>query len=350
VIRANFIAHENLVGIFPSSAITGFSDHAIVEVSDDQKWRNQPERTFAVYRKNKGVIIELIESGLRKRNDFKNMSTVAKKMSLALAAELKNSTDAERRVQLASEIRAQKGLAKKFNSLQLLQKAKNNAIYGSVGSRTSPVFNYVLAASVTAGARFALQMANLTVHQSLGTITGEEFATNRLLMDKVDATVEELNEDGEVVMDTITIGAGTKKERTKEVPRKVIGHQWTRNMFNSVGNRVLQNDTDSAFFTMMGTTMEQVLQNNKESFPLAFANMSTIMRNRLNANLATQGQSNFQKLTVDELIGGKAVPDQNQGPLEMECEELIVAVFTSQAKKSYVRLDAVKIERKDRTI
>jgi hypothetical protein len=34
----------------------------------------------------------------------------------------------------------------------------------------------------------------------------------------------------------------------------------------------------------------------------------------------------------------------------MECEELIVAVFTSQAKKSYVRLDAVKIERKDRTI
>lgn len=132
-------------------------------------------------------------------------------------------------------------------------------------------------------------MANLTVHQSLGTITNDEFANDRVLMTKVEATVEVLNENGEVIMDTIVISAGTKKERTKEIPRKVIGHQWTRNMFNAVGNRVLQNDTDSAFFTMMGTAMEQVLQNNKESFPLAFSNMSTIMRNRLNANLTTQG-------------------------------------------------------------
>lgn len=86
-----------MVGVFPISAISGFNDYAIVEVSDDQKWRNQPERTFAVYRKNKGVIIELIESGLRKRNDFKNMSTVAKKKSLTLAAELKNIVEEEQR-------------------------------------------------------------------------------------------------------------------------------------------------------------------------------------------------------------------------------------------------------------
>jgi DNA polymerase elongation subunit (family B) len=59
-------------------------------------------------------------------------------------------------------------LAKKYDQLQLLTKTQANAVFGGMSSPANPYFYYIIGASITAGARECLQMANLTIHQTLG--------------------------------------------------------------------------------------------------------------------------------------------------------------------------------------
>ena len=142
VIRHFCIDHENLVGMVQGDDIKKYQndDFCIVEVSDDNLFKRNQERSFTVFRRDPSAVLPtLINTGLEKRKMFK------------IKAE-----EAERVGDIAA--------ARKFNSLQLLAKAANNAIYGALGAKTSPLYGYLIACSVTAGARFALQMANRTIH------------------------------------------------------------------------------------------------------------------------------------------------------------------------------------------
>lgn len=117
-------------------------------------------------------------------------------------------------------------------------------------------------------------------------------------------------------------------------------------MFNeNQESRILQNDTDSAFFTMQGTVLQDVMVHSPEAFPKAFANFLVILRNRLNENLRTS-QGSFSKISVADLLEHEVEPDRDQGFLMMECEEIVVSNFTSFAKKSYARCDAIAMKRK----
>lgn len=108
---------------------------------------------FAVYRKQDALLLQLFRNGLARRQELKDKTDQAKRE----AKRLEEAGQFE-------DARLQKALARKYNSRQVIQKAKNNAHYGGLGSRASPFYNYVIASSVTAGARFALAMANLTIH------------------------------------------------------------------------------------------------------------------------------------------------------------------------------------------
>lgn len=142
VIRQFSIDHENFQGLFNDEEVKQFdpANFSSLEVSDDHLFKRNEKRTFAVYRRDpSGVLITLVNSGLEKRKMFKKKS------------------------EQCAEVGDVAG-ARKFNSLQLLAKAANNALYGALAAKSSPLYEYAIACSVTAGARFALQMANRTIH------------------------------------------------------------------------------------------------------------------------------------------------------------------------------------------
>jgi hypothetical protein len=101
-------------------------------------------------------------------------------------------------------------------------------------------------------------MANLTIHQALGTTDGKQLESNHL-MSQVEVVVDEKDADGNIVTQEVTVMVGNK-EKKKTVPRKVTIMEWVRNYFNTVGNRILQNDTDSAFFVFESSVLGKILR------------------------------------------------------------------------------------------
>lgn len=100
---------------------------------------------------------------------------------------------------------------------------------------------------------------------------------------------------------------------------------WVRNYYISQENavtRINQNDTDAVFFQINDLPFCQSMENFSENF----TKMETDFANQLKTNL-----------------NGSSI-------LKMACEEIIVALFTSYSKKSYMRLDAVDYKDGDRMI
>lgn len=157
-------------------------------------------------------------------------------------------------------------------------------------------------------------------------------------MSQIEVVVDEKDADGNVVTQEVKIMVG-KQEKTKAVPRKIAVKEWTRNYFNGTENRILQNDTDSAFFVFESSILGKILRSNPDQFATAFENFDVLLRNRLNENIRKCGQTDFPLLTEEDL-SQVAVPDPNQICLKMVAEELIVAQYCSYAKKSYFRIEA----------
>lgn len=151
-----------------------------------------------------------------------------------------------------------------------------------MSSQANPYFQYIIGASITSAARFCLQQANKTCHELLG------FKNKVALVEQPEMT--QVTKDGETI--------------------------WQRNYYISqegAVTRINQNDTDAVFFQIDDLEFVQ----NMENFSAEFTQMEKNFANKLKANL----------------LGSEI--------LTMACEEIIIALFTSQSKKSYMRLDAV---------
>ena len=57
---------------------------------------------------------------------------------------------------------------KRLEQLQLAVKVNANAVFGSMGSKANPYYNYLIACSITAGARHSLSCLSRGIHETFG--------------------------------------------------------------------------------------------------------------------------------------------------------------------------------------
>lgn len=131
---------DNFVGVVSDVSNYAAEQFSTIEVSDDNKFRNKAERSYAVYEKKPdSILVNLAIRLLKLRQDYKDKEGAAKK-------------------------KGDKVAEKKFRQLQLITKTQANALFGGMSSQANPYFQYIIGASITAAARFCLQQANKTCH------------------------------------------------------------------------------------------------------------------------------------------------------------------------------------------